>query len=157
MQSRLNEGIREFRSAEEVLADWQSSSSGDFHLALLAPDSGAAPVFREVQLRGRSYVAGDVDFRCEGWGLLYLHVGGVRNDMLGRSTVVHNSEKRALARSETYQRLGAPEAWNWPAVTASSRALNREICRAAPAALGSRPVLPGAHQASQAGLTLNPA
>ena len=156
-QSRPNEGIREFHSADEVLGAWRGSSPGSLTLALLAPDSGVAPTFRKVSLRGPSYRQGDYDFRCEGWGLIHLHVGQVMHDQLSRSTLGHNSERRAAGRAQTYDWLGAPDAWNWEAVTATSRALNRGIRKAASGFVGSRPVLPAAYQASQSGLLLDPA
>jgi len=153
-QSRLNEEIRQFDKAEDVLDEWWSSTGHT--LALLAPGSRATPAFRKIRLRGASFRPGDYDFRCEGWGLIHLDVGRMTDGRLFRSTVGHNTEKRALALVDTYRRLGSPEAWDWDAVTTGARALIQEIRKAAPVKARSRPVLPGAHRASQASLVLDP-
>ena len=153
MQSQVNEGVRELASADDALA---ASGSAAPHLALLAPNAGASPTFTQIYLRGPSYQQGDFDFRCEGWGLIRLQAGPLQRDRIWRSATGHYSEKRCHSWSETNDRMGSPSAWNWNAVTSSSRALNHQIRRAAPIKLGSRPVLPGALLASQQGLTLNP-
>lgn len=159
-QSAVNEKIREFHSAEEVLQAWAGGSAADSeppNLALLAPGNGHAPLFTRIDLRGPSYERNDYDYRCEGWGLIHLDFGTARKGRaLERSYTGHNSEKRARGRADSYPRLGDPDAWDWAAVNSCSRALNRRIRKAATRTEGSRPVLPAAHQATVNGLTLNP-
>ena len=99
-QSRLNEEIRQFVCAEDVLDEWRRSTGRA--VALLSPGSRATPTLEKIHLRGASFRPGD------------------------------------------------------DAVTAEARALIREIRKAAPVKARSRPVLPGAHRASQASLILDP-
>lgn len=159
-QSAVNETIREFHSAEEVLQAWASGSaagSGPPNLALLAPGNGHAPTFTRIDLREPGYERNDYDYRCEGWGLILMDFGTVRKGgVLDRSFTGHNSERRARGRADFYPRLGDPDAWDWAAVNSYSRTLNQRIRKAAIRSEGSRPVLPAAHQATVNGLTLDP-
>lgn len=112
--------LREFATPDAV--------TGDF-LELYAIGSGPEPVI------DRSGPHEEV----QGWGLIQLYFGHP-----DPSHTSHNTEKRAQAWAAIEPELGDPAAWDWPAVTRASAALNRAIRRLAVAREGSHPILPGA-------------
>jgi hypothetical protein len=89
---------------------------------------------------------------AEGWGLISLQLGGLSKKGLHPSHTNHNSEKRARKWADTYaDRMGDPSAWDWDVITRTSARLNRRIRSLGSAKLGSRPVLPAAREALDAG------
>ena len=150
-RSAVNEALREFNSPAEVLEHWNVPDR--FRgITLLADGAASAPTVTRVDLRG-NYATGSFDYRCEGWGLIHLQVGRAHHGVLERSSLSHNSERRAIGWASTNPRLGSPSAWTWPAVTSASGWLARQIRQHAAAKVGTWPVLADASRL----LTVTPA
>lgn len=141
-QSALDEPLREFVSASEVLEHWRVPRRHR-GVALLASGAAEAPTITRIELRG-NHPAGNFDFRCEGWGMIFLNVGAIHNGVLEESTISHNSEARAIGRADTFPRLGTPSAWDWRVVNSAAGWLGRQVRNAAVIKQGAHPVLPAA-------------
>lgn len=64
-------------------------------------------------------------YSAAGWGLIWVRLEW-RQSPAG-SFISANSEKRAMAWAPTHPELGAPEQWNWAAVSRHLRRLRRVL------------------------------
>jgi hypothetical protein len=147
--SEPDRGLREFHTPKEV----PDGPSGR-HLVLYALASGPEPPARRIDLHPGALGGATFRDRCEGWGLIQLHFGGLIGEQeLQWSHTNHNTEKRASKWAGASPELDDPALWNWAAVTKASAMLNRVIRKMAVRTIGSHPVLPQAAQVIvQAGL-----
>jgi hypothetical protein len=99
--------LREFAAADEI-----PDSAAGLHLMLHAHGSGPDPTARRIDLL--PVALGDATFRycCEGWGLIQLYFGHIREDHgLQWSHTNHNTSKRAAKWFDAAPQLGNPARW----------------------------------------------
>lgn len=147
LSSELGQEVREFRASSEVLSAFDIGSRHQ-NFQLYAPSMKGKVRFERIDF---SRVEGDrppFRYDTEGWGLIQLYFGALRDGHLGSSHTNHNSEKRASAWEPTYiDKLGAVSDWDWREITRISSKLNRWIRKVAPQKIGPRPILPTASRA----------
>ena len=155
--SRFDHDLREFSRLEEFV-DSTHSKLGDCSNDKLSSSLMLWPFKASDQVRIRRIELspaarlGKHRHAVEGWGLISLQLGGLAETELHPSHTNHNSENRAKKWADTYKdTMGDPSAWNWDIVTRTSAKLNRHIRSLATAKIGSRPVLPAAKEALDAG------
>lgn len=155
--SPFDHELREFSCLEE-LADNADSKLGNcsnnkpsFFLMLWPIKASDQVRIRRIELDPVARL-GKHRHTVEGWGLISLQLGGLAEAKLHPSHTTHNSENRAKKWADSYENtMGDPSAWNWEVVTRTSAKLNRHIRSLAIAKIGSRPVLPEAKEALDAG------
>jgi hypothetical protein len=155
--SRFDHDLREFSCWEELventdlkLGDCSNSKLSCF--LMLWPFKASDQVrIRRIELNTTARL-GKHRYTVEGWGLISLQLGGKAEMELHPSHTNHNSENRARKWADTYKdTMGDPSTWNWDIVTRVSLKLNRRIRSLATAKIRSRPVLPAAKDALDAG------
>lgn len=150
--------VRVFRSTREVLEGCDVGRSS-VCLQLYSPEMAGRPLHRRIEFTPGTVPGATHRFSTEGWGLVQLYFGFLRNgEGLTHSQTNHNSAVRARKWAPHGSALGSPEEWDWAGVGRVSGRLVRFIQRHRVVKHGTRPVLPGAHRAVQAGarLLLNP-
>lgn len=145
--------LRLFATMGELRASFPSviEATAAHHFHLYAPEMGGSVTHRRIELRrGATF-----RYASEGWGLIQLYTGALRDAHLSACHTNHNSERRALTWAVHSPTLAPPSAWNWSAVARISGRLNRFIRGIAAGKRASRPILPAAFAAFHAGaLTL---
>lgn len=134
--------LRGYADPEEIPA-----KPHGLHLMLHAVDSGPGPTVERFDLKPSAITGVTFRHRCQGWGLIQLHLGGFSQEHgLSWSHTNHNTSRRAEKWTDAYPELGDPGAWDWAAITRASSRLNRAIRSLAVDKIGSHPVLPAAAQ-----------
>lgn len=152
--------LREFTSAAEALAayplDHGERRVSRAQFFLWSPSTGPEPVRRRIELRPGVAEGATHRFTLEGWGLIQLLAGGVRERRIERSRIAHNSEARARAWESTdADRSGPVDAWDWKALDRLAGRLVYHVRRRLAADKhGSSPVLPGAQARRASGFEL---
>jgi len=136
--------------AETFDVDW---AGGVYRLVV--PEAGGGVVERWSELRLRDHPEANGWTHAEGWGLIQLGFGGVRDGAIRVSETNHNTETRARAHELAYPHLGPVSAWNWDEVTRASRRLNHHISRVATDRSESRRILPAAAALRARGIRLD--
>lgn len=151
LASRPNHKVRIFRSTAGVLeAHKVGTVATYFHLH--APEMGGRVIHRRIKFNPGAVKGATHRFDSEGWGLIQLYFGARRKDgSLTPSHTNHNSETRAQTWSKTYVDDPSPDEWDWAGVKRVSGQLIRFIRKTSLDKSGSRPILPAAHTAHEAG------
>jgi hypothetical protein len=142
--------VRSFASTSDVASAFQLGVQDAFFQLHSRAMGGAARVRRLVVRPERTGAPGWRE-SSEGWGLIQLYFGALRDGRITPSHTNHNSEKRALTWAAKVRDLGEPSEWNWDEVGRVSRSINRRIAQLARGKHGSRAVLPQAFDAVQTG------
>jgi len=154
LSSEPERELREFSSAVELFASYPEvgEQATSLHLQLYCESMRGQVRHRRIDLNPGAIPGATFRYSSEGWGLIQLYFGILRDGRLAPSHTNHNSARRAAAwESLDRGRLGPVSAWDWDEVARISRRLNRFIHAAAKEKEGSRPVLPVAQLARSAG------
>jgi hypothetical protein len=116
------------------------------HFRLYAPTMRGGVQYRRIDLNPGAVPGASFRYSTEGWGLIQVYFGDLRDRQLSNSHTNHNTEIRARNWSATSSELGDVEEWDWPGVAKVSGRLVRYIHKLGVSKYGSRPVLPGAHR-----------
>ncbi|WP_313620333.1 hypothetical protein [Achromobacter sp.] len=153
--------LRQFHSADEVLSQFERTYPNGkpwdtVYLQLYVLDAG--PAFTPTRIELDPDRCGGATFRysAAGWGLVQLHLNAPKAEYLGNSHTNHNSLKRAETWAPVVGLEAGPDAWDFERIIAFSSRLNRQIRKQSVGKLGSRPVLPGASQLWEQGVSLSP-
>jgi hypothetical protein len=157
LASRHDQKLRSFTSTREVLRAHKELVTLEraAHFHIYAPAMGGRVRERRITFKPGAVAGAKYRYDSEGWGLIQLYFGRLRDGRIEESHTNHNSEKRALKWQASYRNLGRVSDWNWSEVTRMSGRLNRFIRAHAATKKGSRLILPAAHKRLAAGsLTL---
>ena len=155
--SPYNTELTEFHSVEEIKRRYPLGApqgTACSVLLQLQPVAARGDVrTNRISLDPRRCNGATYRYALEGWGLIQLQLGGVGPRGLVQSHTNHNTRKRALTwEAQCLDRLGRVDAWDWREVTRVSSKINRYIRgHLAVDRVGSRPVLPQAHEVMRAG------
>lgn len=155
--SAFDSDLIEFKTAdmlkEKLTVGQCSADSPSILLQLVVPENSALSRIRKIDLSPAKSGGHTFRYTIEGWGLIQLYLGGLGPRGVVSSHTNHNSEARARAWQRTCPDMGQTNSWDWPQITSVSSAFNRYIrSKLAVGKLGSRPVLPAAQKAFDAGL-----
>ena len=122
---------------------------------LWTPRHGGEPIFRKVELDPKRCNGHTFRYATDGWGLIQLYFGGLKNNELRHSHIGHSSEKRALIWEDTNKSSGLVSSWDWKEIQVTSRKLKYQIHnKLATGKIGSFGVLSGANQLETQGIKL---
>lgn len=153
--SHPDQPLVRYRTPADTMAAYRHDSPWLLHVVLWRPDWGPEPVVRRIDLRPGAIPGHSFRHTVEGWGLLNLIFGEVRDGRLPQSRLSANTEARARRWADTYgARLGPVEVWRWPLIAEAMRQFKDHVTRRlAVDRYRGRPVLPAAAALGQGGLT----
>jgi hypothetical protein len=147
--------IVEYKSTADIVAAFDLKSGGQFAITfqLWTPRFKGDLVFRKIDLNPK-YSSGDTfRYATNGWGLIQLYFGGLKDNELYRSHIGHQSEKGALRWEGTHHDMGMVKKWDWKAVEEMGRKLKYQIHnKMAKRKIGSSGVLEWADKLSEQGI-----
>lgn len=145
--------LRSFATTGELRAAFPSvvKVTAAHHFHLYAPEMGGSVTHRRIELPPGAVPGATFRYASEGWGLIQLYTGALRDAHLSACHTNHNSERRALTWATHSPTFAPPSVWNWSAVGRISGRLNRFIRGIAAGKRASRPILPAAFDAFDAG------
>jgi hypothetical protein len=147
LSSPYGQNISQYKSSKEVIAKFDLINEDKFAVTfqLWTPRHKGEPVFRKVDLDPKRCSGHTFRYSTEGWGLIQLYFGGVKNNILLLSHIGHFSEKDAAKWEGTNNFNGHIKAWDWKEVQATSKQLKQYIhSKLTVEKFGSTDVLPGA-------------
>jgi hypothetical protein len=161
LASEFEKPLRCFKTPEEVLGEFDRvlpNGKKQTMVLLQLYVIGAGPPFLPTRVGLDSKECGGATFRycAEGWGLIQLYLGSLRDNLLEDSHTNHNTRRRAETWASTYPEFKNPDAWDFDKVSSYSFRLNREIRKRRVGKIRGRPILPGGMQIWDAGLPLWP-
>jgi hypothetical protein len=161
LYSEFEKPLREFQTVGEILTQFcRTSRNGNrwetVHLQLYVVDASPPFIPRRVNLNPKACDGATYRYTAEGWGLVQLYLSEAGSDGLRNSHTNHNSQKRAESWAPVRTSMDSVGAWDFKKITLFSSRLNRQIKKLSVARIGSRPVLPGALELWDAGVSLVP-
>ncbi|MBK7468097.1 MAG: hypothetical protein IPJ43_15525 [Saprospiraceae bacterium] len=149
--------ICEYKNVEEISLKFDIEKGDKFAntFQLWTPRHKGNPIFRKVDLDPKHCNGHTFRYSTEGWGLIQLYFGGLKNNELNQSHIGHFNEKGALKWEETNKVNGLVSSWDWKEIQATSRKLKYQIHnKLAIRKIESFGVLPGADKLETQGIKL---
>ena len=152
LASQHDRPLRTFHTTGEVLDGFPTflNLSRSLHFQLYSEAMRGRVGSKRIAFNPGAVPGATFRFDSQGWGLIQLSFGQLRDGRLSSCHTNHNSEKRARNWEPTYAddpEMGSVDDWNWKEVSSTSSRLNRFVQRRAMGKLHSRPVLPAAWEA----------
>lgn len=157
LTSPYGQEIFQFKSSEEIATKFDLVNGGKFGVTfqLWTPRHKGKPVFRKVDLDPKHCNGHTFRYSTDGWGMIQLYFGGIKNNILSQSHIGHFSEAGAAKWEGTNKFNGSVNDWDWKEVQATSKKLKRYIhSQLAEKRLGSIDVLLGASKLQGQGIEL---
>jgi hypothetical protein len=155
--SDYEQEICEYKTIDDILSKFDLDNGGNFAntFRLWTPRHEGKPIFRKVELNPESCKGHTFRYSTDGWGLIQLHFGGLKNHQLNYSQIGHFNEKGALQLEGINKVNGLVSAWNWTEIQATSRKLKYQIqTKLATRKIGNVGVLAGADKLEKQGIEL---
>ncbi|TKC00655.1 hypothetical protein [Pedobacter cryophilus] len=157
LSSRYEQEISEYKTVEEISSKFDLHNGGKFAntFQLWSPRHKGNPIFRKVELDPRRCNGHKFRYSTDGWGLIQLYFGGIKDKELNQSHIGHFNEKGALKWEETNKINGLVNLWDWTEIQMTSRKLKYQIHnKLATRKIGSLGVLSGADLLEKQGIKL---
>lgn len=156
LDSPYGQEICQYETVEEI------SSKFDLELdqfgttfQLWTPRHKGKPIFRKVELDPKYCNGHTFRYATEGWGLIQLYFGGLKNNELKSSHIGHYNEKGAVKWEGSYYANELVSSWDWTEIQVTSRKLKYQIHnKLATRKIGSLGVLSGADKFEKQGIKL---
>ena len=155
--SPYGQNISQYKSAKEVSARFDLVNGDKFAVTfqLWTPRHKGEPAFRKIDLEPKRCNGHTFRYSTDGWGMIQLNFGGVKNNILSLSHIGHFSEKDAAKWQGTNKFSGDIDNWDWKEVQATSKKLKQFIqSKLAVKKFGSTDVLLGASKLHEQGIEL---
>jgi hypothetical protein len=155
--SLYGQEICDYKSVEEISSKFDLVNGDKFALTfqLWTPRHNGKPIFRKIELDPKRCSGHTFRYSTEGWGLIQLYFGGLKNDQLNQSHIGHFSEKAALKWEDVNSFNGKVRNWDWKEIQMTSKTLKHQIhTKMAIQTIGTMGVLPGADLLEKAGKRL---
>ncbi len=157
LSSPYGQEICEYKTTDEIASKFDLNNGDKFDVTfkLWTPKHEGEPIFRKVDLDPKHCNGHTFRYSTEGWGLIQLYFGGLRNNELNQSHIGHFNEKGASKYAETNLVNGLAPAWNWTEIQKTSRKLKYHIHnKLAIRKIGSMGILNGADKLEIQGVKL---
>jgi hypothetical protein len=155
LDSPFGQEICEYKAVEEISSKFDLDKGDKFAntFQLWAPRHQGRLIFAKIKLDPKRCNGHTFRYSTEGWGLIQLYFGGLKNNELNHSHIGHFSEKGALKCEYANRRNGLVNAWDWKEINITSRKLKYQIHnKMSIGKLGSCGVLPGASKLEKQGI-----
>jgi hypothetical protein len=157
LSSPYGQEISEYKTVDEVEAKFDLDNGDNFALCfqLWTPRHKGKPVFRKIELDPKRCNGHTFRYSTDGWGLIQLYLGGIKNNQLNHSHLGHFGEKGALKLQLTNTFNGRVSDWDWTEIQLTSRKLKQQIRnKMVTRKIESFDVLHGAERLERQGLVL---
>ena len=153
--SPYGQKISQYKTTEEIVSKFDLHNGDKFAVTfqLWTPGFKGDLVFRKVELDPKRCGGHTFRYSTDGWGLIQLYFGGVKNSELNRSHIGHQSQKRAIAWETNHLDLGPVSKWDWDEVEKVAHGLKHQIHnKMTKRKIESVGVLAGAHKLEEQGI-----
>lgn len=150
LYSEFDQELLEFRSFGELAAayDVGIDTRGSVLLVLWSPSVMTKLEIKKIELKPKRADGAKLRHTIEGFAIIALYLGGIRDNAIVKSEYFHNSPERA-------RKWGYRSGVDWEALKKLSNKIQYQIRnRMAVAKLPGRPILPAAFDLVKAGYTL---
>ena len=147
--------ICEYRNVDEIFSKLDLVNGDKFAVTfqLQSPRHKGKPIFRKIDLDPKHSNGQTFRYSTDGWGLIQLYFGGLKDNELNQSHIGHFNEKGAYKWEESNSLNGKVSAWDWTEIQTSSRKLKYQIHnKLAMRKIGSLSVLEGADNLAKQGV-----
>ena len=127
--SAFGQKINEYKTTKEIVTKFDLRNGDKFAVTfqLWTPRFKGDLVFRRVDLDPRRCNGHTFRYSTDGWGLIQLYFGGVKNNELNLPHIGHQSQKRALTHESNHPEMGQVSKWDWSEVEKVARGLKHQI------------------------------
>ena len=147
--------IWNYKSVEDISAKFDLTNGDKFAVTfqLWTPRHKGQPIFRKIDLDPKLCNGDTFLYSTDGWGLIQLYFGGLKNSELNQSHIGHFNEVGALKNEGSTKFNGKVNSWDWTEIQMTSRKLKYQIHnKLATRKIGSFGVLPGADKLEREGV-----
>lgn len=155
--SPYGQEICQYKTVDEIASKFDLDNGDKFAVTfqLWTPRHNGKPLFRKVTLDPKHCGGHTFRYSTDGWGLIQLYFGGLKNNELNRSHIGHFNERGASKIESSTAFNGQVNAWNWTEIQATSRKLKYQIHnKLATRKIGSFGILSGADKLEKQGIKL---
>ncbi|WP_223585051.1 hypothetical protein [Sphingobacterium sp. GVS05A] len=155
--SPYGQGICQYKTVNEISSKFDLDNGDKFAVTfqLWTPRHKGQPLFRKIDLNPNYCKGHTFRYSTEGWGLIQLYFGGLKNSELNQSHIGHFNERGALKNESSTTFNGKVNAWDWTEIQATSRKLKYQIHnKLAVRKIESFGILSGADQLETQGIKL---
>lgn len=155
--SPYGQEICQYKTVDEISSKFDLDNGDKFAVTfqLWTPRHKGKLLFRKIDLDPKHCNGHTFRYSTDGWGLIQLYFGGLKNNELNQSHIGHFNEKGALKWADTNNVNGLVSSWDWKEIQATSRKLKHQIHnKLATRKIGSLGVLSGADKLETKGIKL---
>jgi hypothetical protein len=155
--SPYGQEICQYKTVGEISSKFDLDNGGKFAVTfqLWTPRHKGKPLFRKIGLDPKHCNEHSFRYSTDGWGLIQLYFGGLKNNELNQSHIGHFNEREALKNESLTTFNGKVNDWDWAEIQATSRKLKYQIHnKLATRKNGSFGVLTGANNLVKQGIIL---
>jgi|SRR5436190_11486682 len=157
LSSQYGQDVFEYKNLNEISSKFDLVNGDKFSVAfqLWTPRHKGNVLFRKIELDPQHCNGHTFRYSTEGWGLIQLYFGGLKNNELNQSHIGHFNEKGAKKREEINSFNGQVSNWDWKEIQITSRKLKYQINnKMAIRKVGSFGILKGADELQATGIKL---
>jgi hypothetical protein len=121
--------ISEYKSVSEIDSKFDLDNGDKFAATfqLWTPRHKGKPLFRKINLDPKHCNEHTFRYSTDGWGLIQLYFGGLKNNELNQSHIGHFTEREALKNENITIFNGRVDYWDWTEIQSTSRMLKNYI------------------------------
>jgi hypothetical protein len=121
--------ICEYKSLSDIDSKFNLDNGDKFAVTfqLWSPRHKGKPLFRKIQLDPKHCNGHTFRYSTDGWGLIQLYFGGLKNNELNQSQIGHITEREALKNENITTFNGRVDSWDWTEIHSTSRMLKIKI------------------------------
>lgn len=155
--SLFDQEICQYKTVDDISSKFDLDNGDRFAstFQLWTPRHKGNPLFRRIDLDPKYCNGHTFRYSTDGWGLIQLFFGGLKNNELNHSHIGHFNEKGALQWEDVNTANGHVSSWDWTEIQVTSRKLKYHIHnKLATRKIGSFGILRGADKLETQGIKL---
>jgi hypothetical protein len=157
LSSPYGQEICQYKTVDEIASKFDLVSGGKFAVTfqLWTPRHKGKLLFRKIDLDPTYCNGHSFRYSTDGWGLIQLYFGGLKNNELNQSHLGHFNEGEALKNEKSTTFNEKVNDWEWNEIKITSRKLRHYIhYNMATRNIGSFDILTGAEKLKNQGVKL---
>jgi len=154
LSSEYGQEVHEYNSVEEITNKFDLINGDKFACNFLLWSSlfAGKVIFNRVDLNPKYCNGHTFKYTTNGWGLIQLSFGGLKDNRLYNSHIGHFNKAGAFAREGIPKFMGRADQWNWKEIEKASRKLKSQIQKLSLTKIGSFDILRCAQNLMSAGV-----